>query len=66
MNAPINGSPVMDELRRQVKEQCLERSSLLGYSSYDSDNDSDRSVQHKNARANRQVRGQMLHIDSVL
>ncbi len=65
INAPVIGSPVMDELRRQAKEQCLDRSTLLGYSSYDSDNDSDRSVQSKNALADRKVRGQMLHIDSV-
>ena len=66
MNAPLVGSPVMDELRRQAKEQCFDRSALLGYSSYDSDNDSDRSVERKNARADRKVRSRMLHTDSVL
>ncbi len=43
MNAPVIGSPVMDELRRQAKEQCFDRRALLGYSSYDSDDDSDNS-----------------------
>ena len=66
MNAPVNGSPYMDELRRQAKEQCLDRSALLGYSSYDSDDDSDYLVQRKNVRADRKVRGQMLHVVSVL
>ena len=66
MNAPVIGSPVMDELRRQAKEQCLDRRALLGYSSYNSDDDSDRSVQRKNTRADRKVRGWMLHIVSVL
>ncbi len=66
MNAPIIGSPVMDALRQQAKEQCLDRSALLSYSSYDSDDDSDRSVQRKNARADQKVRGRMLHIVSVL
>ena len=66
MNAPVIGNPVMDELRRQAKEQCLDRRALLGYSIYDSDDDSDRSVQPKNARADRKVRGRMLHIVSVL
>ncbi len=65
MNTPVIGSPVMDELRRQAKEHCLDRRALLGYSSYDSDNDSDRSVQRKNARADRKVRGRTLRIDSV-
>ena len=68
MNAPVTGSPVMDELRRQAKEHCLDRRTLLGYSSYDSDDDSDRSVQRKDARvdrADRKVRGRTWLIDSV-
>ncbi len=51
MNAPVVGSPVMDELRRQAKEQCLDRRALLSYSSHDSNDDSNRSVQRKNTRA---------------
>ena len=66
MNTPVIGSPVMYELRRKAKEHCLDRRALLGYSSYDSDNYSYRSVQRKNASADRKVRGRMLHIDSVL
>ncbi len=44
IEAPVMGSPIMDELLRQGKEQCFDCSALLGYSSYDSDNDSDHSV----------------------
>ncbi len=66
MNAPVVGSPAMDELCQQGKERCLDHSALLGYSSYDSDNDSDHSVQRKNVRKDRKVRGRTLHIDSVL
>jgi len=57
MNAPVTGSPVMDELRRQAKEHCLDRRALLCYSSYDSDDDSDRSVQRKDARVDRRSKG---------
>ncbi len=61
MNTPAVGSPVMDELRRQRKELCcFDRSALLGYSSYDSDNDSDQSVQRKKGSTDRKVRGRML------
>ncbi len=49
MNAPVTGSPVMDELRRQAKEHCLDHRALLCYYSYDSDDDSNRSIQRKNA-----------------
>ena len=38
------GSPVLDELLRQGKQRCYDRSALLGYSSHDSDNDSEDSV----------------------
>ncbi len=62
LNAPVVGSPVMDELRRQGKERCLDRSALQGYSSYDSDNDSDHSVQRKNGRPGRKVKGRLLHL----
>ncbi len=65
MSAPLIGSPVMDELRRQAKDLCLDRSDLLGYSSYDSDNYSDCSFQRKNARADRKVKGLTLRIASV-
>ncbi len=51
MNSPVIGGPVMDELCRKAKEQCLDCRALLGYSSYDSDNDSYCSVQRKNASA---------------
>ena len=60
MNAPVTGSPAMDELRRQAKEYFLDRSTLLGYSSYDSDNDSDHSVNCKKGRAERRVSGRLL------
>ena len=53
MNAPVTGSPVMDELPRQAKEHCLDHCTLLGYSSYYSDDDSYRSVQRKDARVDR-------------
>ena len=33
MNAPVIGSPVMDEVRRQAKEPCLDRRALLAESS---------------------------------
>jgi hypothetical protein len=66
MNAPVVGSPVMDELSRQGRERCFDRSALLGYSSYYSDNDSDHSVQRKNGRADRQVRGRMLRLVSLI
>ncbi len=62
MNEPVVGSPVMDELHRQGKERCLDPRALLGYSSYNSDNDSDHSVQSKNGSLGRKVRGRMLHL----
>ncbi len=62
MNAPVIGSPIMDELRRQAKDG----SALLGYSSYDSDDDSDRSIQRKNTLEDRKVGDRMLLIDSVI
>jgi hypothetical protein len=66
MNAPVIGGPVMDELRRQAKEHCLDCSALLSYSSYDPDDGSDRSVENARAdRAGRKVRGRTWRIDSV-
>ena len=41
MHASVLGSPVMDMLRDDGSRRCDERRALLGYSSYDSDNDSD-------------------------
>ena len=40
MHTSVMGSPVMDALRYGSR-RCYDRSTLLGYSSYDSDNDSD-------------------------
>ncbi len=62
MNGPLVGSPVMDELRRQGKERCFDRSALLGYSSYNLDNDSDHSVERKDGCADRKVSGRMLRL----
>ena len=42
MHASVLGSPVMDMLRDDGSRRCDERRALLGYSSYDSDNDSDK------------------------
>jgi hypothetical protein len=42
MHASVMGSPVMDELRRQGAQQCNDGRALLGYSSYDSDDDDSR------------------------
>ena len=39
MHASAMGSPVMDELHRQGAQRCYDCRALLGYSSYDSDND---------------------------
>ena len=41
MQASVMGSPVMDMLRTEGSRRCDDRSALLGYSSYDSDNDSE-------------------------
>ena len=47
MHASVMGSPVMDMLRSDGTRRCSERRALLGYSSYDSDNDSDKdSAEH--------------------
>ena len=35
----LMGSPVMDALRYEGYRRCYDRRALLGYSSYDSDND---------------------------
>ncbi len=51
MNAPVIGSPYMDKLRRQAKEKCLDRCTLLSYSSYDSDDNSYCSDQRKKTSA---------------
>ena len=65
MHASVMGSPVMDMLRSDGTRRCSERRALLGYSSYDSDNDSDKeSVQRwlgksgdgKYLRCDRQMR----------
>ena len=44
MQASVWGSPVMDALRYEGSRRCYDRSALLGYSSYDSDNDSEHSA----------------------
>jgi hypothetical protein len=58
MNAPVVGSPLMNELRRLGKERCFDHSAPLGYSTYDSDNDSNHSVKRKTA--DRKVSWRML------
>ena len=42
VRASVMCSPVMDALRYDGSRRCYDRSALLGYSSYDSDNDSDK------------------------
>ncbi len=51
MIAPFMGSPVMDELRSQGQERCYDRRPILGYSSYDLDNDLDHSIKHRTGSA---------------
>ncbi len=58
INVPVEGNPVMDELRRQGRERRFDRSALLGYSSNDSDDNTDHSVKRK--AADRKVSGRML------
>ena len=41
MQASVVGSPVMDLLRNEGSRRCDDHRALLGYSSYDSDNDSE-------------------------
>ena len=41
MHTSVMGSPVMDALRYDGSRRCYDRRALLGYSSYDSENDSD-------------------------
>ena len=40
MHALVMGRPVMDALRYEGSRRCYDRRQVLGYSSYDSDNDS--------------------------
>ena len=55
MQASVVGSPVMDLLRVEGSRRCDDRRALLGYSSYDSDNDSEAaSIKRFNVKA-RQV-----------
>ncbi len=69
MNAPVVGSPIMDGLHLQGKEQCLDCCVLLGYSRYNRDNDSeeyDRSTERespKTSLAERQDQA-LAHADS--
>ena len=42
MHKSVMGSPVMDALRYDGSRRCYDRRALLGYSSYDSDNYSDK------------------------
>ncbi len=47
MHASVPGSSVMDDSHRLGQQRCYDdRSALLGYSSYDSDNESEDSVKH--------------------
>ena len=41
MQASVMGSPVMDQLRHEGQRRRYDRRAVLGYSSYDSDNDSE-------------------------
>ena len=41
MHTSVMGRPVMDALRYDGSRRCYDRRTLLGYSSYDSENDSD-------------------------
>ena len=41
MHASAMGSPVMNKLRYDGSRRCYDRRELLGYSRYDSENDSD-------------------------
>ena len=41
MHTSVMGSPVMDALRYDGSRRCYDSGALLGYSSYDSENDSD-------------------------
>ena len=66
----VMGSPAMDMLRDEGYRRCDDRRALLGYSSYNSDNDSEaasikRRSQLKETRAARQVSAMIMYM-SVL
>ncbi len=62
MNAPVVGSPIMDELLWEGSERCFDRSAFLGYSSYYPDNDSDHFVKCKTGHLKLQVSVMLLHM----
>ena len=58
----VMGSPVMDMLRDEGSRRCDDRRALLGYSSYDSDNDSEAaSIKRFNVKA-RQVSATIVYM----
>ena len=58
----VMGSPVMDMLRVEGSRRCDDRRALLGYSSYDSDNDSEAaSIKRFNVKA-RQVSATIVYM----
>ena len=62
MQALVVGSPVMDLLRVEGSRRCDDRRALLGYSSYDSDNDSEAaSIKRFNVKA-RQVSATIVYM----
>ena len=62
MQASVVGSPVMDLLRVEGSRRCDDRRALLGYSSYDSDNDSEAaSIKRFNVKA-RQVSATIVYM----
>ena len=62
MQASVVGSPVMDLLRTEGLRRCDDRRALLGYSSYDSDNDSEAaSIKRFNVKA-RQVSATIVYM----
>ena len=62
VQASVVGSPVMDLLRVEGSRRCDDRRALLGYSSYDSDNDSEAaSIKRFNVKA-RQVSATIVYM----
>ena len=62
LQASVVGSPVMDLLRVEGSRRCDDRRALLGYSSYDSDNDSEAaSIKRFNVKA-RQVSATIVYM----
>jgi hypothetical protein len=62
MQASVVGSPVLDLLRVEGSRRCDDRRALLGYSSYDSDNDLEAaSIKRFNGKA-RQVSATIVYM----